>query len=159
MSDCLFLSLSLSVCLTRSQYKKPLPTGSVLLRCWHVLRAAVRNNKRRRERNIPPPPAILPARTPHWIDGAIDDYSAEEVKMVKSLWRVLPVFAVLPAFWTLFDQQASCAWSGCEVCVERGWCVGVCLCLYKSASFPVCVSVMDSVHVCAHIRPSQRRRI
>lgn len=57
-------------------------------------------------------PPVASSRVPHnWLDRARSDpsVSASQVENAKALWRVLPIFAVLPAFWMLFDQQSS-AW-------------------------------------------------
>jgi hypothetical protein len=42
---------------------------------------------------------------------------------VKALLRILPVFCVLPIFWTLFDQQGS-VWTLQVILVPTGRCGG-----------------------------------
>lgn len=53
---------------------------------------------------------VASAAVPHnWLDNALgaDDVTPVMVENAKSLWRVLPIFAVLPVFWMLFNQQVS----------------------------------------------------
>ena len=56
---------------------------------------------------------------PHWLDSAIPIHGRPMVSDVKALLRILPVFCVLPIFWTLFDQQGS-VWTlqVCTVCPQ-----------------------------------------
>jgi len=43
----------------------------------------------------------------NFYDIALRRYSAEQVSAVKSVWRVLAVFAFIPFFWALYDQNGS----------------------------------------------------
>eukprot|EP01012_Entosiphon_sulcatum_P014251 TRINITY_DN1930_c0_g1_i1.p1 TRINITY_DN1930_c0_g1~~TRINITY_DN1930_c0_g1_i1.p1 ORF type:complete len:539 (-),score=67.71 TRINITY_DN1930_c0_g1_i1:114-1730(-) len=49
------------------------------------------------------------ARQSHWLDSAEPVHGRELVNDVKAVFRILPVFAVVPFFWTLYDQ-ASTTW-------------------------------------------------
>ncbi len=44
---------------------------------------------------------------PHWLDYAKLKFSVRDVEDVKRVWFILPIFAALPIFWMLFDQQGS----------------------------------------------------
>ena len=43
----------------------------------------------------------------HWLDAARDRHPAEAVEGTKSVFRVLGVLAVVPLFWSLFEQTGS----------------------------------------------------
>jgi dipeptide/tripeptide permease len=44
----------------------------------------------------------------HWLDlAAVAGVEEADIVNAKSLLNILPVLAVLPAFWMLFDQQGS----------------------------------------------------
>ena len=62
------------------------------------------------------------AGTPHnWLDNALgaDDVTPVMVENAKSLWRVLPIFAVLPVFWMLFNQQVRSRAGMCAIWTKR----------------------------------------
>lgn len=42
-----------------------------------------------------------------WLDAAKTRYAPERVDAVKSVWRILAFFAMVPAFWALNDQNSS----------------------------------------------------
>lgn len=46
-------------------------------------------------------------RPKHWLDWAVPYHGRQRVEDIKSVLRVLPVFAFLPIFWCLFNQQQS----------------------------------------------------
>ncbi len=41
------------------------------------------------------------------LDIALNKYSIESVENIKSVWRVLIIFAFIPVFWALYDQNGS----------------------------------------------------
>jgi len=107
----------------RHQYYRTPVSGSVLSQVIKVGKIAWA--RRRDPIESPPPPSMstppAPAVTPsasvasphsahhNWLDSARGDarVSNSDIENAKALWRVLPIFAVLPAFWMLFDQQGS----------------------------------------------------
>ncbi len=48
----------------------------------------------------------------HWLDSGLHTHSPSVVNDVIAVWRILSVFACLPLFWALFDQQVS-RYPGC----------------------------------------------
>lgn len=50
--------------------------------------------------------AVLTVR-PSWIDAARISQPPQLVEDAKAVWRILPVFACYPMFWSVFDQQFS----------------------------------------------------
>jgi len=46
----------------------------------------------------------------NWLDHARAEFPDSDVNDVKQVWRLVPILAFLPIFWTLFDQQGS-TWS------------------------------------------------
>lgn len=71
------------------------PAGSQILRLLRLVGCAVR----RRVREPVPGRALF--------DYALPDYQPQEVADVAVVFRVLAVFATLPVFWSLTDQQSS----------------------------------------------------
>lgn len=57
----------------------------------------------------------------NWLDNALgaDDVTPVMVENAKSLWRVLPIFAVLPVFWMLFNQQVRAGAVQCAIGTKR----------------------------------------
>jgi POT family proton-dependent oligopeptide transporter len=95
--------------LARKEYFRGAPAGSVLSSLAHTFGVAWRN-RGSQAASVPSPSAAASSRAPHnWIDNARSDPSVtpQHVENAKSLWRVLPIFAVLPVFWMLFNQQSS----------------------------------------------------
>jgi POT family proton-dependent oligopeptide transporter len=43
----------------------------------------------------------------HWLDAARDRHPAEAVEGAKAVFRVMGILAVVPVFWSLFDQTGS----------------------------------------------------
>jgi len=41
----------------------------------------------------------------HWLDVCHGRFNSEMISATKALLRVIPIFMVMPIFWTLFDQQ------------------------------------------------------
>lgn len=41
------------------------------------------------------------------LDVALNTYSKESVENIKAVWRVLGIFAFIPVFWALYDQNGS----------------------------------------------------
>ncbi|HET9552385.1 MAG TPA: POT family MFS transporter [Anaeromyxobacteraceae bacterium] len=43
----------------------------------------------------------------HWLDAARDRHPADAVEGAKAVFRIMGIFAVVPFFWSLFDQTGS----------------------------------------------------
>jgi POT family proton-dependent oligopeptide transporter len=43
----------------------------------------------------------------HWLDGALDRHPPEAVAGAKAVFRIMGLFALVPVFWSLFDQTGS----------------------------------------------------
>ena len=52
-----------------------------------------------------PPQDSSERHSRHWVDGAVHCCPASLVADVRAVMRLLPLFACLPFFWALFDQQ------------------------------------------------------
>ena len=97
---CIFLSISFLIFWAgRSRYKMFPPAGSVVTTVYRLLRDAVRERRAIRRAGEPD---IKPL-----VDYALPLHGAAAVAEVRSLINVCKVFAVLPVFWALFDQQGS----------------------------------------------------
>lgn len=102
------------------------PQGSVLTKMVKVICAARREKKavaasgapvdltplintRRKRRHLEDGvlSAPRPDTEPHWLDFAKRSRPVGDVEDTKKIWSLLPIFAALPIFWTLFDQQGS----------------------------------------------------
>ena len=83
--------------LGRDNYLRFPATGSVITPMARAFREGWRHRHDAR---------LQPGRT--WLDTAVGHNGVQAVDVVnaKGFWRVLPIYAVMPAFWMLFDQQS-----------------------------------------------------
>lgn len=88
--------------MARHKYVIHPPTGSVLGQVYRVIKSAC--VARRRGTVVDPSSS---GSDTHWLDLARSTHSQRAVEDVKAVWRIIPVFCVLPIFWALFDQQGS----------------------------------------------------
>jgi POT family proton-dependent oligopeptide transporter len=42
-----------------------------------------------------------------WLDNALGKYTSEQVDNTKAVWKIIGVFAFIPLFWALYDQNGS----------------------------------------------------
>ena len=81
----------------RNSYLKFPATGSVITPMIRVFREGWKHREEAR---------LQPGRT--WLDTAVGHNGVQPADVVnaKGFWRILPFYAVMPAFWMLFDQQS-----------------------------------------------------
>ena len=99
------LSLALFL-LPRRAYARVPPEGSALLAVAATVGAACRLRRRAAEA---PPPSGGGAPTGTWLDAAAGapGVGAGDVRNAAALWRMLPLLAMLPFFWAVFDAHSS----------------------------------------------------
>ncbi len=78
-------------------FRKRLPQGSVYSTVFAIVGSALRRNR-----------AAPRTAGVHWLEAAKFDHDAALVEDVKSVLRVLLVFAPLPFFWAIFFQSERC---------------------------------------------------
>jgi POT family proton-dependent oligopeptide transporter len=87
--------------LGKRQYVIFPPQGSVLGPIWRVYKRAWTVSGHQTGLN----------RFQSWLDYAVPEEASgitqDSIENARSLYRVLPIFSILPVFWMLFDQQSS----------------------------------------------------
>jgi len=79
-------------------YTKVPPQGNVLVKVGQVIIIGIKGKWQARSN---------PRTSVRWLDYAVSQYGEGLVKDVKALLSVFTIFAPLPIFWALFDQQSS----------------------------------------------------
>ena len=91
----------------RNQYYRLPPQGSVLYPVYKTFQKAIahRNDESTEEQVV----AAKAAYIPLWLYRAVghDNLTASDAANAGALWRVMPVFAMMPIFWSLFDQTGN----------------------------------------------------
>lgn len=80
----------------RGGYVKVPPKGSVIKDACSCINYALKRKRQNRGE-----------KRAHWLDFADDKFSANQIADVKSVLNIFTVFAPLPLFWSLYDQQAT----------------------------------------------------
>ncbi len=89
----------------RSKYIRKPPAGFMLGRVLGVIRCALMHKRAHAVVQPQPPQDSSERHSRHWVDGAVHCCPASLVADVRAVMRLLPLFACLPFFWALFDQQ------------------------------------------------------
>ncbi|XP_046859137.1 solute carrier family 15 member 4-like [Xenia sp. Carnegie-2017] len=88
--------------LGRKRYIIRPPTGSVLTTTFKIVREAIKRSLR---------PSLSSSFVNHWLDRAKmcfgGSYSSWEVEDVKTVYRLLPIFASFIVYWMVFSQISS----------------------------------------------------
>ena len=71
------------------------PTGSVLSTAFNIIKSAIRNRNSSND------------NVEHWVFRADEKYPRKQVEDIRQLLNILPIFAVFPIYWLLYNQMTN----------------------------------------------------